>query len=29
VSTRSLTGNAARRVGPSGIALIVVAPLTL
>jgi lysophospholipase L1-like esterase len=29
VSTHSRTGNAARRVGPSGIALIVVAPLTV
>jgi acyl-CoA thioesterase I len=29
VSTRSRTGNAARRVGPSGVALIIVAPLTL
>ena len=29
MSTHSRTGNAARRVGPSGIALIVVAPLTV
>jgi lysophospholipase L1-like esterase len=29
VSTRSRTENAARRVGPSGIALMIVAPLTL
>ena len=29
MSTRSRTGNTARRVGPSGIALIIIAPLTL